>query len=109
MAAAAVRGPGQGRGEDGNGSRDPPPEGLLNVLKAPGYTSHDVVARVRRLLGVRRLGHTGTLDPGAAGVRVLCVGRATRLVELLQAEDKAYRAEMCLGVSTDTQDAFGEP
>lgn len=84
-------------------------DGLLNVLKPPGMTSHDVVARIRRLLGVRRVGHTGTLDPGAAGVLVLCVGRAARLVELLQAEDKAYRAEMCLGVSTDTQDAFGEP
>lgn len=83
-------------------------DGLLNVLKPPGMTSHDVVARVRRMLGIRRIGHTGTLDPGAAGVLVLCVGRATRLVELLQAEDKAYRAEMCLGVSTDSQDAFGE-
>lgn len=109
MAAAAVRGPGQGRGEDGHSSRDPAPEGLLNVLKAPGYTSHDVVARVRRLLGVRRIGHTGTLDPGAAGVLVLCVGRATRLVELLQAEDKAYRVEMVLGVHTDSHDAFGQP
>lgn len=84
-------------------------DGLLNVLKPPGMTSHDVVARVRRLLGIRRIGHTGTLDPGAAGVLVLCVGRATRLVELLQAEDKAYRAEMCLGTATDSQDAFGEP
>lgn len=86
----------------------PARDGLLNILKPPGMTSHDVVARVRRLLGVRRVGHTGTLDPGAAGVLVLCVGRATRLVELLQEEDKAYRAEMCLGAATDTQDAFGE-
>lgn len=85
------------------------PDGLLNVLKPPGMTSHDVVARVRRLLGVRRVGHTGTLDPGAAGVLVLCVGRATRLVEWLHAEDKEYRAEMCLGIATDTQDAFGTP
>lgn len=84
-------------------------DGLLNVLKPPGMTSHDVVARVRRLLGIRRIGHTGTLDPGAAGVLVLCVGRATRLVELLQEEDKAYRAEMCLGTATDSQDSFGEP
>lgn len=81
--------------------------GLLPVLKQPGLTSHDVVARARRLLGTRRIGHTGTLDPGVGGVLVLLVGRATRLAELLQAEDKAYIAEMCLGASTDTQDAFG--
>jgi len=84
-------------------------DGLLNVLKPPGMTSHDVVDRVRRLLGVRRVGHTGTLDPGAAGVLVLCVGRATRLVEWLHAEDKEYRAELVLGIATDTQDAFGAP
>lgn len=83
-------------------------DGLLNVLKPPGMTSHDVVARVRRLLGIRRIGHTGTLDPGAAGVLVLCVGRATRLVQLLQEDDKTYRAEMFLGAATDSQDAFGE-
>jgi len=83
--------------------------GVLSVLKAPGYTSHDVVARVRRLLGMRRIGHTGTLDPGAAGVLVLCVGRATRLVDLLQADDKAYRCELVLGVHTDSHDAFGVP
>lgn len=99
------RGTGGGLGQASGAA----PEGVLNVLKAPGYTSHDVVARVRRLLGIRRIGHTGTLDPGAAGVLVLCVGRATRLVELLQAEDKAYRAEMVLGVSTDSQDSFGRP
>lgn len=84
-------------------------DGLLNVLKPPGMTSHDVVAKVRRIFGIRRIGHTGTLDPGAAGVLVLCVGRATRLVEWLQAEDKEYRAEMRLGVTTDTQDAYGRP
>lgn len=84
-----------------------PVHGLLPVLKQPGLTSHDVVARARRLLGTRRIGHTGTLDPGAAGVLVLMVGRATRLAELLQAEDKAYVAEMYLGVATDTQDGYG--
>lgn len=83
-------------------------DGVLPVLKPPGVTSHDVVAFARRLLGTKRVGHTGTLDPGAAGVLVLCVGRATRLVELLQADDKEYRAEMVLGVSTDSHDAFGK-
>lgn len=82
--------------------------GLLPVLKQPGLTSHDVVVRIRRLLGVRRIGHTGTLDPGAAGVLVLLVGRATRLAQLLQDEDKEYIAEMFIGKSTDTQDAFGK-
>lgn len=70
-------------------------------------TSHDVVSRARRLLGIRRIGHTGTLDPGVAGVLVLLVGRATRLAELLQAEDKEYTAELYVGTRTDTQDAFG--
>lgn len=88
-------------------SASTPVSGLLPVLKQPGLTSHDVVAKARRLLGTRRIGHTGTLDPGAAGVLVLMVGRATRLAELLQAEDKTYVAEMCLGVATDTQDAYG--
>lgn len=81
--------------------------GLLPVLKQPGLTSHDVVARARRLLGLRRIGHAGTLDPGAAGLLLLLVGRGARLAELLQAEDKTYVAEMFLGAATDTQDAFG--
>lgn len=84
-----------------------PLTGLLPVLKPPGMTSHDVVGRVRRLLGTRRIGHTGTLDPGVAGVLLLLVGRGTRLAELLQAEDKTYVAEMFLGTATDTQDGFG--
>ncbi|HEY8487146.1 MAG TPA: tRNA pseudouridine(55) synthase TruB [Limnochordales bacterium] len=81
--------------------------GLLNVLKPPGMTSHDVVDFFRRVSGVRRVGHTGTLDPGAAGVLVLCVGRATRAASYLQESTKRYRAEMVLGVSTDTHDASG--
>lgn len=81
--------------------------GLINVLKPPGMTSHDVVAFFRRISGVRRVGHAGTLDPGAAGVLVLCVGRATRAAVYLQECDKTYRAEMVLGVATDTQDASG--
>lgn len=71
------------------------------------WTSHDVVARVRRLSGQRRIGHTGTLDPMASGVLVLCLGNATRLVEYYQGEDKRYAAEIRLGRATDTYDAEG--
>jgi tRNA pseudouridine55 synthase len=82
-------------------------DGILNVLKPPGMTSHDVVDYVRRCLSIRRVGHTGTLDPGAAGVLVLCVGQATRLAEFLLAHDKTYRAEAVLGIETDSLDADG--
>jgi len=71
-------------------------------------TSHDVVDRVRRISGQRRVGHTGTLDPAATGVLVVCLGQATRVAEYLMASDKVYRAQICLGVSTDTHDAEGE-
>ena len=83
-------------------------DGVLNVLKPPGMTSHDVVDAVRRLAGLRRVGHTGTLDPGAAGVLVLCLGRATRLSEFLMDVDKEYRVELRLGVRTSTGDAYGD-
>jgi len=83
-------------------------DGVLNVLKPPGMTSHDVVDAVRRLAGLRRVGHTGTLDPGAAGVLVLCLGRATRLSEFLMDVDKEYRVELRLGSRTSTGDAYGE-
>ncbi|MEA3402205.1 MAG: tRNA pseudouridine(55) synthase TruB [Armatimonadota bacterium] len=83
------------------------PEGLLNMLKPPGMTSHDVVDRVREIIGLRRVGHTGTLDPAAAGVMVLMVGGATRLSEYLTARDKVYRAEITLGLATDTLDGEG--
>lgn len=82
-------------------------DGVLNLLKPPGMTSHDVVAYVRRMLGVRKAGHAGTLDPGAAGVLPVCLGRATRISEYLLGSDKVYRAVMVLGVTTDTQDAAG--
>lgn len=72
------------------------------------WTSHDVVARVRRLSGQRRIGHTGTLDPLASGVLVLCLGAATRLVEYYQGEAKRYYAEIVLGAATDTYDAEGQ-
>ncbi len=70
-------------------------------------TSHDVVQRVRRMTGQKRIGHTGTLDPMASGVLVLCLGHATRLVEYYQGHDKQYLAEVILGAATDTYDAMG--
>lgn len=82
------------------------PFGLLNVLKPPGMSSHDVVGAVRRLVGTRRVGHGGTLDPAAAGVMAVAVGKATRLLGYLR-DDKAYRAEVVFGLATDTVDAEG--
>jgi tRNA pseudouridine55 synthase len=82
-------------------------DGLLIVDKPAGPTSHDVVARVRRALGERRIGHTGTLDPAATGVLPLVLGRATRLARFLSASDKSYDAVFRLGVATDTNDAEG--
>lgn len=84
------------------------PEGILVVDKPAGMTSHDVVDRVRRLAGTRRVGHTGTLDPAATGVLVLCLGRATRLVTALQAGTKTYAAVVRLGVRTTSDDLDGE-
>ena len=81
--------------------------GFLTLCKPRGWTSHDVVARVRRILGTRHLGHAGTLDPLAEGVLPLAVGRATRLVDRLVEGDKAYFAELTLGQMTDTLDADG--
>jgi tRNA pseudouridine55 synthase len=82
-------------------------EGVLAVDKPSGPTSHDVVGRARRALGVRRVGHTGTLDPFATGLLLLCVGTATRLAEFLTDLDKSYDAEAVLGISTDTLDRQG--
>jgi tRNA pseudouridine55 synthase len=82
--------------------------GVLVVDKARGPTSHDVVARVRRTLGLRAVGHAGTLDPMATGVLVVAVGEATKLVPWLTAQDKTYEATIALGVETDTLDAEGE-
>ena len=82
--------------------------GVLNLLKPPGMTSHDAVAFVRRVLKEKRVGHTGTLDPGAAGVLPICVGQATRLVEDLQAGTKRYLAEATFGQETDSGDLLGE-
>jgi tRNA pseudouridine55 synthase len=83
-------------------------DALVNLYKPAGMTSREAVDAVRRVLGVRRAGHTGTLDPGAEGVLLLCLGKATRLNEFLQWLPKTYRATMVLGVRTDTQDAEGK-
>lgn len=82
-------------------------DGIINILKPPGMTSFDVVAVLRRTLGIRKIGHTGTLDPAAAGVLPVCVGNATKAIEFMTEKDKLYRAELTLGISTDTQDSTG--
>jgi tRNA pseudouridine55 synthase len=87
--------------------RGPVHDAVLVVDKPAGPTSHDVVARIRRVVGHSRVGHTGTLDPAATGVLVVCLGRATRLVRFLQAGTKTYAARIQLGIETDTQDATG--
>jgi tRNA pseudouridine55 synthase len=84
------------------------PDGVAVVDKPAGWTSHDVVAKARGLLGTRRVGHSGTLDPDATGVLVLGVGRATRLLTFLSALDKRYQGELVLGTATSTLDASGE-
>jgi tRNA pseudouridine55 synthase len=83
-------------------------DGILIIDKPAGWTSHDVVARARRLLREKRVGHTGTLDPFATGVLVLLVGRATRLAQFLSGAEKEYEAVIRLGYSTDTGDLTGE-
>ncbi|WP_145046363.1 tRNA pseudouridine(55) synthase TruB [Paenibacillus xylanexedens] len=85
-----------------------PFEGILAVYKPAGYTSHDVVAKLRRILKMKRIGHTGTLDPQVTGVLPLCLGRATRVVEYMQELPKEYVATLRLGLSTDTEDMTGE-
>lgn len=82
-------------------------DGILNINKPTGMTSHDVVGKVRKLLGQRRVGHAGTLDPGASGVLPVCVGQATRVAEYLSESGKAYRATLVFGIVTDTYDAEG--
>lgn len=83
-------------------------EGILNVDKPVGPTSHDVINDIRRLTGVRRVGHTGTLDPLASGVLVVCIGRATRLAEYVVGQPKTYKATIRLGQETTTYDGEGE-
>lgn len=86
----------------------PPEGGIVIVDKEPGWTSHDVVAKARGLLGTKKVGHSGTLDPDATGVLVLGVGRATRLLTFLTGMDKSYVGEVQLGTTTSTLDAAGD-
>lgn len=81
--------------------------GIINIYKEAGYTSHDVVAKLRRILGQKKIGHTGTLDPDAVGVLPVCLGVGTRLCDMLTDENKEYVAELRFGVTTDTQDMSG--
>lgn len=82
--------------------------GVINCLKPPGMTSHDVVDFLRKQLGIKKVGHGGTLDPGAAGVLPIFVGKATKAVELFESSTKEYVAEMTLGITTDTGDNQGK-
>lgn len=81
--------------------------GIMNVYKEKGFTSHDVVAKLRGILHQKKIGHTGTLDPDATGVLPICLGNATKLCDLLTDKDKTYKAVLKLGVVTDTQDLTG--
>lgn len=81
--------------------------GIINVYKEKGFTSHDVVAKLRGILKQRKIGHTGTLDPDAEGVLPVCLGKATKLCDFLTDKDKEYRAVLRLGIETDTQDITG--
>lgn len=83
-------------------------DGIVNVLKPAGMTSHDVVARLRKIYHTRKVGHTGTLDPDAVGVLPVCIGQATRLVEYLTDKEKTYKTMLKFGHETNTQDASGE-
>ena len=82
--------------------------GIVNIYKEKGYTSQDVVAVLRKVVGQKKIGHTGTLDPDATGVLPVCLGRATKVCELLTDHDKTYEALLLLGKMTDTQDISGE-
>ncbi|MDR1700005.1 MAG: tRNA pseudouridine(55) synthase TruB [Lachnoclostridium sp.] len=83
-------------------------DGILNIHKEAGYTSHDVVARLRSICGQKKIGHTGTLDPDATGVLPICLGKATKACEYLTDHDKTYKATVLLGITTDTQDMSGK-
>ncbi len=82
--------------------------GILNVLKPTGMTSHDVVSRVRKILNMKKIGHAGTLDPNVAGVMAICVGKGTKISDYLMSGDKEYVCELILGQKTDTQDSYGK-
>ena len=82
-------------------------DGIINVYKEAGFTSHDVVSKLRGILHQKKIGHTGTLDPEATGVLPVCCGKAIKVCELLTDKDKSYRAVCRLGIETDTQDMTG--
>jgi len=82
--------------------------GIINVYKEKGFTSHDVVAKLRGILHQKKIGHTGTLDPDAEGVLPVCLGKATKLCDMLTDKDKTYEAVLLLGTETDTQDVTGK-
>lgn len=81
--------------------------GIIVINKERGFTSHDVVAKMRRILNTKKIGHTGTLDPEATGVLPICIGKATRVCDMILNSDKEYIAEIKFGITTDTQDVFG--
>ena len=81
---------------------------IVIILKPTGMTSHDVVSRVRKILNIKKVGHTGTLDPDASGVLPICIGKATKVSELILNKDKGYICELTLGITTDTYDSSGE-
>ncbi len=83
-------------------------DGIININKEKGYTSHDVVAVMRKLLHIKKIGHTGTLDPDATGVLPICVGKATKVCDVITDRDKTYEAVVVLGITTDTLDTSGE-
>ena len=83
-------------------------DGILIIDKPQNFTSHDVVAKIRKIIGTKKVGHTGTLDPMATGVLVVCVGAATKLVEHFTSQDKVYQAKIKLGLKTDTADITGQ-
>ena len=82
--------------------------GIINVYKEKGFTSFDVVAKMRGMFHQKKIGHTGTLDPDAEGVLPVCLGKATKVCDLLTDKDKEYKAVLLLGQETDTQDVSGE-
>ena len=83
-------------------------DGIINVYKEKGMTSFDVLRALRRILREKKMGHTGTLDPMAEGVLLVCVGKATKYVDALMAKEKVYQAELTLGIETDTEDSTGK-
>jgi tRNA pseudouridine55 synthase len=89
------------------GAKDAAVSGIVNVYKEKGFTSFDVVAKLRGILHIKKIGHTGTLDPDAEGVLPVCVGKATKVCDLLTDKEKEYEAVLLLGVTTDTQDITG--